>query len=426
MMHRILELQREAAGLDWRALARAGAWVGVPLLALLVAGIVALTRASKSPGELTSRSERLSARGIHRVELAVRARRAATLRFAGEARAVTAGPESRHSFEVPEARLKVGDNRLEAELVDREGRNTKHAVVLEVPYALRADFGQVQKGNLVLRVATAEDASLKIDGEPQTARSPGQFEVTRPIARIVGKPLEKLEGMTHPLTVRVAVTRKGRSLEETRQLVVPLPVVPLLVATPLPGAEIDTAKLVVAGKTQKGAQVTIYSSPARVDAEGRFRELVSISPGDNGLRVVARAPGLAPNVIVIPVRRRLTPRLAAADWAKKVDASLTYSVLQKNPLRHKGARVHLKGRITAIQERGGVNTVDVNTCRWGRACAVRVTFQGETDLVNRDWAEIYGEIAGEHQSTTPSGARIAVPAVTARWLFKYTPPAEPR
>jgi hypothetical protein len=421
----IERVRRGLAEVDRSALLRGGAVAGGGLLVVLgVVLAIQLSRGTPPAGDLNFRVERQASRGVQKVDIEPRALRAGTLRFAGEARQVPAGPSPAQSFEVPEARLKVGDNPLEALLEAPGTRPVRRQVTLEVPFALQPDYSQIQKGMLVLRVATAADAQLAINGTAQKSQAPGVFVAQLPVSELI-KPAPG-DIMSQPVTLTVKVTRGARQVEERRQLLLPLPVPELDIETPLPGAEVDTGRIVVSGRTRPGTRVLLNGTLVKVDDQGRFRALHQLAGGDNTLKVIARLPGMGSNVVLLPVHRKLAPRQAAAEWAKKIEAPLKYNVLQKNPLRHKSAKVVFHGKIVSIQERAGTNTVDINTCLRGRACPLRVTFQGDTDLVNGDWADVYGEVEGEHQTTTPTGGALSVPSVLAKYLLKAAPPAEPK
>lgn len=61
----------------------------------------------------------------------------------------------------------------------------------------------------------------------------------------------------------------------------------LVITTPTPGQVVSEGSVVVVGKTDLGAQISLNGEPVFVDAGGAFQEKITLQPGSNILKVAA-------------------------------------------------------------------------------------------------------------------------------------------
>jgi hypothetical protein len=153
--------------------------------------------------------------------------------------------------------------------------------------------------------------------------------------------------------------------------------------------------------------------------EGRFlyREALP-QPGDYALNVVARAPGKAPRVVAIKVKRVKDMTMAAASFTH--DPALTYARIAQNPLIYRGQTVAFDGRVYNVEVQGGRSVLQILAldCPGGARCPLWVEYPQATDAEVDTWVRVLGTVSGEQQFRSKQGQVQTVPGVQARYVLK--------
>jgi hypothetical protein len=202
------------------------------------------------------------------------------------------------------APLRVGDNAMEAHL-HASGDDSDETVRfrLQIPFRVRSDTAEVTTDvpRIAVRVEAPTTAKVRIDGAPIALDTQGQGSKvldlsdeargptleTRTVERRVPYSLELADGTTQAggIAVRASIT-------------------PLMVDGPAPGTVVDGSSVIVRGRTLRTASLRVGAEMNAVRADGSFAFSVPVPPGTAPTLVLrAYAPGMAPRLVEVPLRR---------------------------------------------------------------------------------------------------------------------------
>ncbi len=332
----------------------------------------------------------------------------AKVRFAGAERPQTAG---RASFPLSADALKLGENTLAIDLVEPGGSVDTSQIKLAVDYRVRTDLTALRSDPPAIEIVVdaLPGSRLTLDGQavpldarghavksyPVPAQAGARVEI-QPRYRIdlpSGAPVEGVAGISLPVT----------SMQIDR-----------------PGAEdtTDQALIELAGAVETDAEVFVEGRPIEV-RDGRFLHRAELpQPGDYVLHVIARAPGKAPRIQELRLRRVTDLTLAAASF--KADASITYAKLMQNPLTYRGQNVAFDGRVYNVEVNAGRSLIQilVLNCPTSTRCPLWVEYPQATEATVDSWIRVLGSVTGEQQFKSKQGVVQSVPSVQAQYVLK--------
>jgi hypothetical protein len=307
--------------------------------------------------------------------------------------------------------LGVGENHLTV-VIDRPGNGRDESVPLVVPvaYRVRPDLSALDASPPSLRIAVEAQpgASVAIDGKPLALGADGHasyaFDVSAECAGFSD------DAKTIERTIAYTITPRGGSKDDG-QVGVRVGVVPLHLDAPGTRPIVDAATVLVAGRTARGAAVTVGGKPAQVAADGSFTFAASVQPGESDLEVRASAPGMAPRTGRVHLQRVASLAVEAREFAAK--AKLSISDLSADPGKHVGEPIVVAGEV--IESRAAshqtVVLLDTQPCT-EKSCLVRVVRPGDATLARGEHVRAFGWVTGEFKGPPP------VPELEASFLLK--------
>jgi len=399
--------QEEEAPMAERSSGRGALYVIVGLLIAAALAGVALY--------LKSRGPKLSAHVAHADagdELVVEVPGSvpgAKVRFAGAERPLAAG---RASFPLSADALTLGENSLAIDLVEPDGSVDSSEIKLAVDYRVRTDLAALRSESPAVDIVVdaVPGSRLTIDGAPVALDARGHAVKSYPVPAQAGARFE-----IQP-RYRLELPNGAAPVEGTAG--VSLPVTSMQIDRP--GAEVttDQALIELAGAVEADAEVLVEGRPIEV-RDGRFLHRAGLpQPGDYVLHVVARAPGKAPRLQELRLRRVTDLTLAAASF--KPDASITYAKLMQNPVTYRGQNVAFDGRVYNVEVNAGRSLIQilVLNCPSSARCPLWVDYPQATEATVDSWVRVLGTVTGEQQFKSKQGGVQSVPSVQAQYVLK--------
>jgi hypothetical protein len=394
-----------------------GLWVvlGAALAGVLVLGAVGiwlLTRGPEVSVRVVAAPLSTGASGLvggEALEVEVPGSEAGTkVRFAGEERPLAAG---RAQFPLRADALQLGDNALAVAVVDPAGSVDTATLHLLVDYRVRADLTALaaQPPGVDVVVDARPGAKVSVDGAPLPLDARG-----RGTKRYLVPPQAS---SAFALRARYRIELPGTPAVDG-EVNVTLPVTSAQIDRPGPDVVTDQLLLEIAGAVEPTAEVVVAGTPVPV-TEGRFLYRANLpEPGEYKLAVVARAPGKAPRVIDIRVRKVSDMTMAAATF--KHDPALTYARIAQNPLIYRGQSVAFDGRVYNVEVQGGRSVLQMLAldCPGGARCPLWVEYAQATEATVDSWVRVLGTVAGEQQFRSKQGQVQTVPSVQAQYVLK--------
>ncbi len=332
------------------------------------------------------------------------------VRFHGEERALEAGIAR---FELSADDLRLGDNELAVDVVGPDGDVDSHTVSLALEMRIRADVGALSAvpPAIDVIVEAPPGSQVQLDGEALELDERGRGQRRYPIDGTEAS----AEGMVEHLVRYVVHPPEGETAQGELRTRIPLTTLQL----DRPGAQVvtDQASVEVAGAVAPGTTVTVGGADVAVQM-GRFVHTHAIEGlGESTLEVIARAPGRAPNVSRIAIRRVEDLEAEAASFAH--NAELTYARIAQNPTTYRGQRVRFEGLVYNVEVSRGRSVLQIlaEDCPAGERCPLWITYPAATDAENRSRVVVLGTVAGEQQFRSQSGQIRTVPRVDATFVL---------
>jgi hypothetical protein len=245
--------------------------------------------------------------------------------------------------------LAVGDNALVLHL-DRPGSGRDEDVKAPVPirYRIRTDLTGVAEATPLVKVVVEAEtgATVKLDGKPLTLDATGKgwmpIDLTSETQGMAD------ETKTIDRTIPYEVTLKDHVERGSVSARVAVPA--LRIDAPLAKTVIGTDRFYVAGRTIKGAQVTVNGRPVNVDANtGVFAEPFG-APTVTELPIEVRAtlPQSAARTVALKIRRsdQLEAQARAAD---KAAPTSSYNELAANTSTFVGKPRAVEGDLVELR-----------------------------------------------------------------------------
>jgi hypothetical protein len=313
----------------------------------------------------------------------------------------------------PEA-LHVGDNPLSVDVVDPSGSASTHAVTLTLAYRVRADLGGLTATPpaIVVVVEATPGTVAEVDGSALTLDAAGRGERRYPLDGLTPTAEGVVEHVAHYTITPVGAAPVLGTLT-TR-----VPLTTFHVDRPGASVVTDRPTLEIAGAVLPTATLTVDGAPVTILPEGRFLYTLALAEvGERDVRLVAAAPGLAPAVHTIHVRRVADLAREAASF--RFDASITYARLEPAPQTFIGQAVMFEGRVYNVDVHDGTGVLQMlaRDCPSGSRCPLWVNFSAATDVAVDGWVRVLGTVAGAQQFRSTSGELRTVPSIDATFVL---------
>jgi hypothetical protein len=315
------------------------------------------------------------------------------------------------------APLNVGENFFTVDLDRPEnGRDEKIALVVKIGYRIRPDLSALDSDRPALRILVdgAPLAKMVIDGKPfdlgpdgkgkydldVTADCTGLTDEARTLERLVSYSVAGSNGVAEQGVVglRVAVT-------------------PLRVDSPTPHAVVEGDHFLLGGRTARGSRLLAANEPIATAPDGTFsKSIAARETGDNVLSLRAIAPGQAPRIATLRVKRVEHLADEARDFS--AGAPLTFADLTADVTKHVGEPVVLAGDVLETRQQGVRNLALLDVVKGcpRPPCVARIAISASDVLARGDHLQVFGHVTGA--VTAKSETTSAVPEVEGDFFLK--------
>lgn len=378
----------------------------------VVGGLVALLAVASAVLWLRSRPGRLSAEArfdrLGSPELVVHCRDCAdgTLLRLGSAEASVQNGSATLRVDPP---MTLGKKREEAELLRPGSRRAeRERLDYEVDFVVSPDLrGLAQASPKLSIVAEARaDVAFIVEGRVVPPGENGLRRYDIDIRAEVTGPAK--ESVVLERQVPYLVKRDSGELSRG-ELALRTEIVPLMVEAPGESIVIETASFVLAGVTQRDGTISVEGRPITVDPTGRFAQLMSVSAvGDTTISVRASAPGKAPRLFPIRVRRVASLKQEAESFARRAESS--FAAIVENADDKRGWAVALDGKVLDVRSDGYTSSVLLDVAK-GCAlppCTAQLKVGERSTVAKGASITAYGYLAGKARDESSGHDRVEV------------------
>lgn len=321
--------------------------------------------------------------------------------------------------------LRLGDNPMDIRL-DRPnamGRDETVKATVPVFYRVRADLSEIDAPVpvILVRVEAVAGTRVRVDGHELTLDAEGKGSHAIDIradtdgASDEGKILER----TIPYEVTPPKTRSSEPPTERGEVTARVGVVPLHIDAPSALSITDKNRFTVAGRTAKGATVSVNGRPLE-SSTGVFAQTFELPKlGDTAVEVRSSAPQVAPRTARLTVRRVEKLETEAKDF--EASSPLSYDAVRADIAGHVGQRFAVEGEVFEARtlNHQTVALVADRRCTTAKTspCLVRILHGGDLALRPRDTVRAYGLVTKAFAA--PDGT--TVPEVEASFVLVGKP-----
>ncbi|HHH28488.1 MAG TPA: hypothetical protein ENK57_09100 [Polyangiaceae bacterium] len=336
------------------------------------------------------------------------------VRFGGEEQPLEAG---RARFPLSADALALGDNELSVDVIAPGGSIETETLSLHLEMRVRADLGPLSRVPPAIEVIVEAPAGSEVALDGEALQLNAQGRATR-VYEIDGSEASAEGVVEHVVRYRVQPPEGEASQGELHTRI---PLTTLQLDRPGGTVVTDQGSVEFAGGVAPGATVTVGGAEATV-TEGRFLHTFLVPEvGEQTVDVIARAPGRAPRIERVQIRRVADLEAEAANF--EFDEALTYARVAPDPATYRGQRVRFEGVVYNVVIRDGSSVVQmlVSECPAGQRCPLWITYPSATRAEVRSRIRVLGTIAGEQQFRSQSGEVRTVPRVDATFILEAPP-----
>jgi hypothetical protein len=297
--------------------------------------------------------------------------------------------------------LRVGDNELSLTVFRPGGSSSEVSIVVPIEYRVRSDLSALDSDppRLKIVIEARPGTRAQVDGTALSVPASGRAEHSIELSRELTAPNAVVARLERKLLYTIASA--GRT-EERGELIVLVPVVPLVIEVPGPDVITDRADFMLTGRTHRGATVTVGGRSIAVDTGGRFAQLMNVSHvGETTITLRASSSGFAPRLVKLKVKR-------VQDLAEEAEqltrgAITSYDELPRNPEKHQGARVALEGKVdeARVENHTTVLLVELKRDCKEEPCLFRVVHGAALGVTKGKTVKVYGRYAGTVEGLRP-------------------------
>ena len=278
----------------------------------------------------------------------------------------------------------------------------EYAVTVPVMARFTPDIAPLSdpKPRLSVRVEALPTAAVVLNGRAVALDAQGRGSLELDLTSDLTGPADEKQGIerTLPFTATAPGIAPVRG-----QLALSVNAVPLRIDAPGDSIVIDSESFMLAGVTQSGGSITVEGRPITVDPTGHFLQRMSVSSvGERTITIRATAPGLAPRMVHVTVRRvaDLTPEI------ERFFAGAERSYAAVAGRLAPDTKVGLEGRVTHIDTIGQRTELVLEVPCDQPACPVRVDYGARTGLQIGDLARVGGRRVGTSREGNQNVPRI--------------------
>jgi hypothetical protein len=365
----------------------------------------------RSPAPLRAEAH-VDANGVDVLRMACATCPDGTVLRVGTTRATVAA----ESAELPLASpLKVGDNVFMVD-VDRpgDGRDETVPLVVKIGYRIRPDSSQLDSEQPKLRVIVegAPFANVTMGGDKLALGPEGSanydVDVSTECVGLADEP--KSIERSIPYSVEASHGGGEQGLVSLR-----VTVPPLRLDSPGTRAVVDADHVQLAGRTGRGARLTIGDQVIGVAADGAFsRSLPLPDVGINEVKLRAQLPGQATRTATLQLKRVENLADEAHEFAAK--AHLSFATLMQDVGQHVGEPIAVAGEVVDARAQGGrtLALLDVKGCATA-PCLARVVMAAGAEVARGETLNVYGYVTG---TVGQGDASAAVAEIEAAFTTK--------
>jgi hypothetical protein len=311
--------------------------------------------------------------------------------------------------------LAIGDNQLALELERSPGKSERVELTVPVEYRVRADTTPLDEPKPRVRVVVqaVPGTTAVIDGHPLALGPDGSGSADLDVASSLQGEEESVKRLER--RVPYSITPPG-SATQTGQVSFELGIAALTIDAPGDSVVIDTPTFVLAGRTLKGASVSVEGRPITVDASGKFAQMMNVSAqGETTVMVRASAPNQAPRLVPVKIKR--VGDLASEVAKAKESAVRSYAEIAGAPDSKRGVLVAFDGTVIEARTENFASVVllDVKSGCAKAPCLARVTYGARAQFASGDRVTAVGKVTGAVDGPREN---TRVPAISAEFVVK--------
>jgi hypothetical protein len=279
--------------------------------------------------------------------------------------------------------LVVGENALVLAL-DRPGMGRDEEVKAAVPvrYRIRTDLSAVGDATPALKIVVEAEpgAHVTLDGKPVSLDASGHGALSIDLSAECTGMADETRTIEKNVAYEVALKDHTEKGAVTARVGVPA----LRVDAPLTHTVIAADRFFVAGRTVKGASITVNGRPVTVDPAGIFAEPFGAPTAtDVAIEVRASMPSTASRTVSLKLRRSEALESQARSAEKAQTAIGSYSDLVSHVASYAGKTRAIEGDLVELRSTNHQSVLLVNAhgkqCDRPGGCMVRVVHGAETD-----------------------------------------------
>jgi hypothetical protein len=315
------------------------------------------------------------------------------------------------------APLNVGENVFTVD-VDRpaKGRDEKVALVVKIGYRIRPDLSALESDRPALRILVdgAPLAKMVIDGKPFDLGPDGKGKYDIDVTADCTGLADDAKTLERSVSYSVAGTNGAA---EQGSVGLRVAVTPLHVDSPSSHAVIEADHFLLGGRTGRGGRLLAANEPVAIAADGTFTKTIPAREiGDHSLLLRATAPGQAPRMATIRVKR--VDKLADEAREFAAAAPLTFAELTADVNKHVGEPVVLAGEVVETRQQAAKNLALLDVVKGcpRPPCVARIALSAGNALTRGARLQVFGHVTGA--VTAKGEGASAVPEVEGDFFLK--------
>jgi hypothetical protein len=313
--------------------------------------------------------------------------------------------------------LRVGENRFDFD-IDRptNGRDERVALAVQIAYRIRPDLSLLDADRPLLRVAVeaTPGSNVTVDGKAIALGADGRGNYDLDVTSECTGPLDETAALEKNIPYAISV---GGAAAERSTINVRVSVPPLHIDAPLPHLVVEGDRFLLAGRTAKGAGLSLGGHPIPVAADGTFSQLLAnLGPGESDVVVRAALPGQASRLAHVKIKRVAHLSDEAREFSGT--AAMTFAELATNISARVGEPIVLAGEVVEARSLNHqtIALLDVTKACPRPTCLARIVFGGDDMAKRGEHLQVFGHVRASIPSPGKDGA--PVPEVTTDFALK--------
>ncbi|MBN2803526.1 MAG: zinc ribbon domain-containing protein [Deltaproteobacteria bacterium] len=321
-------------------------------------------------------------------------------------------------FLLPENRMALGKNLIEFNVVKKDGSKESYKFPVTLRHKISTDLSSLESENPLIKIKfeVIEGYSILVEkSECKMENNVCTFEL--PLKSIVENSKNKTDD-GYKYTINF--TLKGTDgTSESGQKSILIPITELQLDRPSNGAVVDSDEIIITGKSETDAIITVNGKTVSSTAAGFGTSLDLDKAGPFKIIVKAKVKDKAPAIKEILVTKVDSLEPFIKSWSEDIDPKFDYPKLSRNTVVYTGKKIKIEGRIVNISTANGITAflmyIDKG-CPKGGKCAAYVAFKGETEAGLQSMVNVYGTVRGTRDVDFAGGKKKTLPAIDAKFV----------